>query len=96
MIKSKEYLFSNILDYAGTFPPEQLELKEEYEINSNEILNSIWASDKHSFPIQLSPLSMAKPSNSIVFFALVIFVHTAEKIFESPKNPATKTEAGFS
>ena len=41
-------------------------------------------------------ISMVKPSNSIVFFALVIFVHTAEKIFERPKNPATKTEAGFS
>ncbi|HCD52128.1 MAG TPA: hypothetical protein DEQ34_06765 [Balneolaceae bacterium] len=31
MIKSKEYLFSNILDYAGTFPPEQLELKEVFQ-----------------------------------------------------------------
>ena len=40
-------------------------------------------------------ISMVKPSNSIVFFALVIFVHTAEKIFESPKNPATKTEPDF-
>ena len=38
-------------------------LKEEYEFNQGEIINSIWASDKHSFPIQLSTLTLAKPSN---------------------------------
>ncbi|WP_397362275.1 N-6 DNA methylase [Olleya sp. R77988] len=48
---------------TGTIIKQAYELKEEYEINSNDILNTIWASDKHSFPIQLSTLTMAKPSN---------------------------------
>ena len=48
---------------TGTIINQAYQLKEEYELNQDEILNSIWASDKHSFPIQLSTLSMAKPSN---------------------------------
>lgn len=48
---------------TGTIIKQAYALKEEYEINSDDILNSIWASDKHSFPVQLSTLSMAKPSN---------------------------------
>lgn len=48
---------------TGTIIKQAYELKEEYGVNSDDILNSIWASDKHSFPIQLSTLSMAKPSN---------------------------------
>lgn len=48
---------------TGTIINQAYQLKEEYELNQNEILNTIWASDKHSFPVQLSTLSMAKPSN---------------------------------
>ena len=48
---------------TGTIINQAYQLKEEYELNQEEILNSIWASDKHSFPIQLSTLSMANPSN---------------------------------
>jgi hypothetical protein len=48
---------------TGTIIKQAYALKEEYEINSDDILDSIWASDKHSFPVQLSTLSMAKPSN---------------------------------
>ena len=48
---------------TGTIIKRAYALKEEYEINSDDILDSIWASDKHSFPVQLSTLSMAKPSN---------------------------------
>ncbi|MEM8523383.1 MAG: N-6 DNA methylase [Bacteroidota bacterium] len=48
---------------TGTIINQAYQLKEEYELNQEEILSSIWASDKHSFPIQLSTLSMAKPSN---------------------------------
>ncbi len=48
---------------TGTIINEAYKLKEEYEFSQEEILNSIWASDKHSFPIQLATLSMAKPTN---------------------------------
>jgi hypothetical protein len=48
---------------TGTIINQAYQLKEEYELNQEEILSTIWASDKHSFPIQLSTLSMAKPSN---------------------------------
>ena len=48
---------------TGTIIKQAYLLKEEYELNQDEILNSIWASDKYSFPIQLSTLSLAKPEN---------------------------------
>lgn len=48
---------------TGTIINQVYKLKEEYELSQNEILNTIWACDKHSFPIQLSTLSMAKPAN---------------------------------
>jgi len=48
---------------TGTIIKQAYLLKEEYNLNQDEILNSIWASDKHSFPIQLSTLSLAKPEN---------------------------------
>ncbi len=48
---------------TGTIINQAYILKEEFELNNEEILNSIWASDKHSFPIQLSTLSLARPSN---------------------------------
>lgn len=48
---------------TGTIIDQVYRLKEEYEISQEEIIESVWASDKHSFPIQLSTLTMAKPSN---------------------------------
>lgn len=48
---------------TGTIINQAYQLKKEYELNQDEILNSIWASDKQSFPIQLSTLSMANPTN---------------------------------
>jgi type I restriction-modification system DNA methylase subunit len=48
---------------TGTIINQAFLLKEEYELNQDEIINSIWASDKHSFPIQLSTLTLAKPNN---------------------------------
>ncbi|MBP7433379.1 SAM-dependent DNA methyltransferase [bacterium] len=48
---------------TGTIINQVYLLKEEYEFNQDEIINRIWASDKHSFPVQLSTLTLAKPSN---------------------------------
>jgi len=76
---------------TGTIIKQAYELKEEYEINSNAILDSIWASDKHSFPIQLSTLSMAKPSNIgriiNIFSSDVIELNQGDRIkFQNPNN----------
>ena len=76
---------------TGTIIKQAYELKEEYEINSNDILDTIWASDKHSFPIQLSTLTMAKPSNIgkivNVFGSDVIELNQGDTIdFQDPNN----------
>jgi len=76
---------------TGTIIKQAYELKEEYGVNSDDILNSIWASDKHSFPIQLSTLSMAKPSNIgriiNVFSSDVIDLNIGDTLeFQDPNN----------
>lgn len=76
---------------TGTIINQAYQLKEEYELNQEEILNSIWASDKHSFPIQLSTLSMANPSNIgriiNIFKADVITLKKGKVIeFRDPNN----------
>jgi len=48
---------------TGTIINQAYLLKEEYQITQNEILNSIWASDKYSFPLQLATLTLTKPNN---------------------------------
>ena len=48
---------------TGTIINQAYALKEEYDINQDATINSIWASDKHSFPIQLSTMTLAKPNN---------------------------------
>jgi len=56
----------NIIDPCcgtGTIIKQAYLLKEEYNQSQEEILNNIWASDKYSFPIQLSTLSLTKPEN---------------------------------
>ena len=56
----------NVIDPCcgtGTIIKQAYLLKEEYNQNQEDILNNIWASDKYSFPIQLSTLSLTKPAN---------------------------------
>ncbi|MBI9031562.1 N-6 DNA methylase [bacterium] len=43
---------------TGTIVKKVMEIKQEYNINNQEIINNIWASDKYFFPIQLSTLSL--------------------------------------
>jgi hypothetical protein len=76
---------------TGTIINQAYLLKEEYEFNQDEIINSIWASDKHSFPIQLSTLTLAKPNNIgkvlNIFRADVIDLKVEENItFKDPNN----------
>jgi type I restriction-modification system DNA methylase subunit len=76
---------------TGTIINQAYLLKEEYEFNQDEIISSIWASDKHSFPIQLSTLTLAKPNNIgkvlNIFRADVIDLMVGENItFKDPNN----------
>lgn len=76
---------------TGTIIKQAYILKEEYEIPQNAIIESIWASDKHSFPIQLSTLTLAKPDNIgkvlNIFRADVIDLQTDQTIrFKDPNN----------
>lgn len=90
-IEDKEGIVIDPCCGTGTIINQACLLKEEYGCNQNEIVNSIWASDKHSFPIQLSTLTLAKP-NTIgkvlnVFRADVIDLKTGENItFKDPNN----------
>ncbi|MEO4981493.1 SAM-dependent DNA methyltransferase, partial [Bacteroides ovatus] len=66
-------------------------LKEEYEIGQEQIIESIWASDKHSFPIQLSTLTLSNPGNIgkilHIFRSDVIELHAGQTIvFKDPNN----------
>ncbi len=76
---------------TGTIINQAYKLKEEYEIPQDSILNSIWASDKHSFPIQLSTLTLTKPNNIgkifNIFSSDVIALTTGQQIeFKDPNN----------
>ena len=76
---------------TGTIINQAYLLKEEYEINQDAIIESIWASDKHSFPIQLSTLTLAKPNNIgkvlNIFRADVIDLEVGQNIeFKDPNN----------
>ncbi|MBC7749533.1 MAG: SAM-dependent DNA methyltransferase [Methylotenera sp.] len=62
-VEDKEGIVLDPCCGTGTIINQAYLLKEEYEFNQDEIINSIWASDKHSFPIQLSTLTLAKPNN---------------------------------
>ena len=62
-IEDKEGIVIDPCCGTGTIINQAYLLKEEYKFNQDEIINSIWASDKHSFPIQLSTLTLAKPNN---------------------------------
>ena len=62
-IEDKEGIVIDPCCGTGTIINQAYLLKEEYEFKQDEIINSVWASDKHSFPIQLSTLTLAKPTN---------------------------------
>jgi len=90
-IENKEGIVVDPCCGTGTIINQAYLLKEEYEINQDSILESIWASDKHSFPIQLSTLTMTKP-NTIgkvlnIFRADVIDIYVGMPIkFKNPNN----------
>ncbi|MES2734078.1 MAG: N-6 DNA methylase [Bacteroidota bacterium] len=62
-IENKEGIVIDPCCGTGTIINQAYLLKEEYDIHPDAIIDGIWASDKHSFPIQLSTLTLAKPSN---------------------------------
>lgn len=81
---------------TGTIINQAYLLKEDYEIPHNEILSSIWASDKHSFPIQLATLTLSKPDNIgeivNIFSSDVIKLNVGQEIkFHNP-NDGTEVE----
>jgi hypothetical protein len=90
-IEDKEGIVIDPCCGTGTIINQAYLLKEEYEFNQGEIINSIWASDKHSFPIQLSTLTLAKPNNIgnvlNIFREDVIQLKTGQNVtFKDPNN----------
>lgn len=90
-IEDKEGIVIDPCCGTGTIINQAYSLKEEYEFNQDEIINSIWASDKHSFPIQLSTLTLAKPNNIgkvlNIFRKDVIELETGQNVtFKDPNN----------
>jgi type I restriction-modification system DNA methylase subunit len=90
-IEDKEGIVIDPCCGTGTIINQAYLLKEEYEFNQDEIINSIWASDKHSFPIQLSTLTLAKPNNIgkvlNIFRKDVIELATGQNVtFKDPNN----------
>ena len=90
-IEDKEGIVIDPCCGTGTIINQAYLLKEEYEFNQDEIIDSIWASDKHSFPIQLSTLTMAKPENIgkvlNIFRKDIIELETEQSItFKDPNN----------
>lgn len=81
---------------TGTIINQAYLLKEHYEIPHDEILSSIWASDKHSFPIQLATLTLSKPDNTgeivNIFSSDVTKLNIGQRIkFHNP-NDGTEVE----
>lgn len=90
-IENREGIVMDPCCGTGTIIKQAYLLKEEYQFNQDEIINSIWASDKHSFPIQLSTLTLAKPNNIgkvlNIFRKDVIDLTTGQNvIFKDPNN----------
>jgi type I restriction-modification system DNA methylase subunit len=90
-VENKEGVVVDPCCGTGTIINQAYLLKEEYEINQDAIINNIWASDKHSFPIQLSTLTLAKPDNIgkvlNIFRKDVIDLATGQNItFKDPNN----------
>lgn len=62
-INNKEGVVLDPCCGTGTIIKQAYLLKQEYGIVQDCIIDGIWASDKHSFPIQLSTLSLTRPNN---------------------------------
>lgn len=90
-IENKEGIILDPCCGTGTIINQAYLLKEEYRINQDDIINCIWASDKHSFPIQLSTLTLTKPNNIGKVFKIfrddVIDLEVGKNIsFKDPNN----------
>lgn len=90
-VENKERLILDPCCGTGTIINQAYSIKEEYEIPQSQIVDQIWASDKHAFPIQLSTMSLAKPENFgqilNIFKSDVIDLQTGQQIiFKDPNN----------
>ncbi len=59
---------------TGTIPKAVLELKKE-KIDTRTALDTVWASDKHQYPLQIANISMANADT--IFIPNKIFQHNA-------------------
>ncbi|NBT16620.1 MAG: hypothetical protein EBS95_09805 [Chitinophagia bacterium] len=48
---------------TGTIVRAVYDLKKQYNLTVNKALETTWASDKFSFPLQLTTMSIASPEN---------------------------------
>jgi hypothetical protein len=76
---------------TGTIIASAARIKTESGIVDDDVVNTIWASDKYSFPIQLATLSLSKPENLgkilRIFRKDVIELSVGENIgFKDPNN----------
>ncbi|SFT74915.1 N-6 DNA Methylase [Lishizhenia tianjinensis] len=76
---------------TGTIIASAAKIKTEVGIVDDEVINTIWASDKYAFPIQLATLSLSKPENFgkilKIFRKDVIELSVGENInFKDPNN----------
>lgn len=82
---------------TGTIINQAYKLKQEYGINQNDIVKTIWASDKYSFPIQLSTVTLTRPETigSVlhIFNKDVIDLQVGQRIgFKDPNTGNTVNE----
>lgn len=66
---------------TGTIVREIMAIKREYNIDENKIINNSWASDKYSFPIQLSTLSLT----NLDHYGHILNIHTSD-VFDLETN----------
>jgi len=81
---------------TGTIAKKAYQLKAAYGISQDEILSTIWASDKYTFPLQLANLSLAQPDSFgkilQLFSADAIDLTIGKKInFQDPNNGNSTT-----
>ncbi len=62
---------------TGTIVKEIMNIKREYNINEKKIITNTWASDKYSFPLQLSTLSLT----NLEHYGHVLNIHNSD-VFE--------------
>jgi len=70
---------------TGTIVKALYNIKKEYGINDDEAIKTIWASDKYSYPVQMTTLSLAFPENIRriiqVFQSDIVDLKTEKEIF---------------